>query len=204
MSSGGPCRVLLSGGLDSSACLVWALEHFGHVDAVGFDYGQHHRRELKAAQAIAELLGVSFRIERIEGLRGGLLNGGRMGPGAIVPGRNVAFVRAALAMAPRPSAIVLGATAEDQAVFDDCRRYRMDAWELALGVKILSPLVTKTKEDVILSLGEHRSRILDLSWSCYQGGSEPCGTCGACVVRAQGIERAELDSTDSRGGRSGS
>jgi len=180
-------RVLLSGGLDSAACLVWAVDSFDDVDAVGFDYGQAHRRELDSAQQIADLLSVSFRIRRIEGLRGGILDGGRMGPGAVVPGRNVTFVRAALAMAPRPSAIVLGATAEDQAVFDDCRRYRMDAWELALGVRILSPLITKTKPDVIRALGAYRSAILNASWSCYQGGLEPCGTCAACKIRDRGI-----------------
>ena len=38
--------VLFSGGQDSTTCLAWALEHFDHVETVGFDYGQRHAVEL--------------------------------------------------------------------------------------------------------------------------------------------------------------
>ena len=41
-----PALVLLSGGQDSATCLAWALDRFGHVETLGFDYGQRHRIEL--------------------------------------------------------------------------------------------------------------------------------------------------------------
>jgi 7-cyano-7-deazaguanine synthase len=44
--------VLFSGGQDSSTCLAWALERFGHVETLGFDYGQRHLVELDCRAAI--------------------------------------------------------------------------------------------------------------------------------------------------------
>src|SRR5690606_13427363 len=38
--------VLLSGGQDSATCLAWALDRYGYVETLGFDYGQRHRAEL--------------------------------------------------------------------------------------------------------------------------------------------------------------
>jgi len=42
--------VLFSGGQDSAACLLWALETFASVETIGFDYGQRHKVELEVRQ----------------------------------------------------------------------------------------------------------------------------------------------------------
>ena len=39
--------VLFSGGQDSATCLAWALDRYGHVETLGFDYGQRHAVELE-------------------------------------------------------------------------------------------------------------------------------------------------------------
>src|SRR5688500_19023191 len=39
--------VLFSGGQDSATCLAWALQRFGRVEMLGFDYGQRHAIELE-------------------------------------------------------------------------------------------------------------------------------------------------------------
>jgi thiol:disulfide interchange protein DsbD len=44
--------VLFSGGQDSATCLAWALERFGRVETIGFDYGQRHRVELACRNAV--------------------------------------------------------------------------------------------------------------------------------------------------------
>ncbi|MBQ2664872.1 MAG: 7-cyano-7-deazaguanine synthase, partial [Clostridia bacterium] len=46
--------VVLSGGQDSTTCLFWAIDRFGkeNVSAVGFDYGQRHKKELECAKDI--------------------------------------------------------------------------------------------------------------------------------------------------------
>ena len=48
----GHALVLFSGGQDSTTCLAWALEHFAHVETIGFDYGQRHHIELQARRTV--------------------------------------------------------------------------------------------------------------------------------------------------------
>ncbi len=44
--------VLFSGGQDSATCLAWALNRFGRVETIGFDYGQRHVVELQLRGAV--------------------------------------------------------------------------------------------------------------------------------------------------------
>ena len=44
---------LLSGGLDSATAIAIAIEKGHRVIGLSFNYGQRHKRELKAAQKIA-------------------------------------------------------------------------------------------------------------------------------------------------------
>ena len=178
-------RVLLSGGLDSAACLVWALhkwalDEFDTVDAVGFDYGQPHRKELAAAVRVANALSADYWTERLV-LSGGLLDGGTEGAATVVPDRNAAFLRAA---APGASALVLGCTAEDQEHYPDCRPEFVEAMTAELGIPVHAPLITKTKAEVWAMVPPEVRR---LTWSCYVGGQELCGVCGACRVRALAV-----------------
>jgi len=64
--------VILSGGQDSTTCLLWAKERYKEVHAITFDYGQKHRIEINAASYIATACGVaSHRIMDVAGtLRG--------------------------------------------------------------------------------------------------------------------------------------
>lgn len=63
--------VVLSGGQDSTTCLLWAKNSpdlFDTVRAVSFDYGQRHRVELQSAARVAELVGVPYEEINIQGL----------------------------------------------------------------------------------------------------------------------------------------
>jgi 7-cyano-7-deazaguanine synthase len=64
--------VVLSGGQDSTTCLLWAKQRYKEVFAVTFDYGQKHRVEIDAATCIASMVGVDLhRIINVSGtLRG--------------------------------------------------------------------------------------------------------------------------------------
>src|SRR6478609_401506 len=53
--------VLFSGGQDSTVCLAWALARYARVETVGFDYGQRHRVELEARQAVRRKLAEASR-----------------------------------------------------------------------------------------------------------------------------------------------
>ena len=46
--------VLFSGGQDSATCLAWALDRFGHVETLGFDYGQRHAVELECRATVRD------------------------------------------------------------------------------------------------------------------------------------------------------
>ncbi|MBQ2669728.1 MAG: 7-cyano-7-deazaguanine synthase, partial [Clostridia bacterium] len=54
--------VVLSGGQDSTTCLFWAIDRFGreNVSAVGFDYGQRHKKELECAKDICADAGIEY------------------------------------------------------------------------------------------------------------------------------------------------
>ena len=58
----GEAIVLLSGGLDSATAAAWAVAEGYSVTAISFDYGQRHRIELQAAQAVANALGISDHV----------------------------------------------------------------------------------------------------------------------------------------------
>ena len=58
--------VILSGGQDSTTCLLWAKKKYKKVFAVSFDYNQRHIKELECAKEICDELGVEHRILDME------------------------------------------------------------------------------------------------------------------------------------------
>jgi 7-cyano-7-deazaguanine synthase len=146
--------VLFSGGQDSTVCLAWALESFGRVETIGFDYGQRHAVELDvrpklrvglkalsekwrsrlgddhlvkldALSAISET--ALTRDVAIEVAESGL-------PTTFVPGRNLVFFTFAGALAYRRGIkhIVAGMCETDYSGYPDCRDDTIKAMQLAL------------------------------------------------------------------------
>lgn len=62
--------VLLSGGIDSSTCLGFAVRDHGraNVTAISIDYGQRHLKEMEQAQKVAEYFSVAHEIHPIVGI----------------------------------------------------------------------------------------------------------------------------------------
>lgn len=201
--------VLLSGGLDSVAALCWAQARYVELEAISFDYGQPNRnQEIPAAQRSAKARGVSWRViglhdamrpEKPQGLLGAVhdYDGSKFGgtDKAFVPGRNVILAAAALAHAcswwPTGNVdIVMGACAEDQAGFHDCRPGNLD--KLAMGfracfghsVTFKLPWADKTKSQILYAIRPDVDslEIVRRSYSCYREDG-PCLRCGACVKR---------------------
>ncbi|ENZ81346.1 MULTISPECIES: 7-cyano-7-deazaguanine synthase QueC [Caulobacter] len=165
--------VLFSGGQDSSVCLAWALERYGRVETVGFDYGQRHAIEMEARQTVrreiaarfprwAERLGEDHVLDirsfgavaqsaltadrAIEMTERGL-------PSTFVPGRNLVFLIYAAALADRRGidALVGGMCETDFSGYPDCRRDTLDAMQGALNLgmdrnfRVETPLMWLTK-----------------------------------------------------------
>ena len=210
--------VLLSGGLDSTTALYWALKRGYKAVALAFDYGQRHSRELLAARAIANrakvplhevklalpwlktssLVSKSLALPDVPLAKIGL---GRI-PSTYVPGRNTMFVALGISLADsiEAEAILIGANALDYSGYPDCRPdyYRALAKVAALGTKrgaegrplrILTPLI-KLDKKAIVKLALRVGAPLDLTWSCYQGSSSPCERCDSCKLRAKGFKEA--------------
>lgn len=214
--------VLLSGGLDSSTALAWAIRRQGWAcHTVAFDYGQRHRVELQAAERVADSLGAaSHRVIRVDlaTIGGSALTGDIAVPKdqepsdeipvTYVPARNLIFLSLAAALAETVQAehLVIGANIVDYSGYPDCRPEFLDAFIRAanLGTRagtggqpmqIAAPLV-RLKKSEIIALGRELGLDYGLTRSCYdpRPDGSPCGHCDSCRFRQQGF--AELGLVD--------
>lgn len=219
--SPGRAVLLLSGGLDSSTCLLIAREQGFEVHALSFDYGQRHRIELDAACAIAKRYGArEHRIVRVDlpGAASSALTEpalavpkDRLGQDAIpityVPARNTLFLAHAIAWAePLDAAdVFLGANALDYSGYPDCRPEFLEAFERManlgtragvegrLAFRIRAPLLRMTKAEIVKE-GARLGLDFGLTSSCYDPGPDgrPCGGCDSCLLRIKGFREAGL------------
>lgn len=207
---------LLSGGLDSTVTLAWALHQGYEVTALTINYGQRHKRELDAARAVTAHYKVPHIIMDfpLTGFRSALTDEsipipdrkpeeiGYDIPETYVPARNIVFLSlaAGLAESVDASAVFIGANAIDYSGYPDCRPEFFQAFEqmLELGtkrgvlghpVRIEHPILKKTKAEIV-KLGLKLDAPLHLTWSCYRGGEKACGHCDSCVLRLKGFKEA--------------
>lgn len=212
--------VLLSGGLDSSTCLLIAREEGFEVHALSFDYGQRHAVELDKARAVALRYAVAeHRVARIDfpapgasaltdpGLAVPRESLGQVSiPITYVPARNTLLLAHALAWAEALGAfdIFLGANALDYSGYPDCRPEFLEAFERManLGTKagvegarfrIRAPLLALTKGQIV-ARGAALGLDFGLTSSCYDPGPDgsPCGRCDSCLLRRKGFQEAGL------------
>jgi 7-cyano-7-deazaguanine synthase len=206
--------VLLSGGLDSATTLYYALNEGYSVEALVFDYGQKHKREIRCAQALARVAGVpAFKVKIALPWRGSSLldpgikvpdKGVRKNtiPSTYVPARNIIFVSFAASCAEAVGArtVFIGANAVDYSGYPDCRPEFFSAFQKALdaglkagvehrGIRICTPLLKLSKAGIV-RLGTRLGVPFEKTWSCYNGEGVPCGVCDSCRLRAGGFKEA--------------
>ena len=148
--------VLFSGGQDSTTCLAWALDRFGEVETLGFDYGQRHRVELDVRPTVLAALrdqlpqlaaglgddhvidlAVLGEISETALTREAAITMQANGlPNTFVPGRNLVFLTFAGALAYRRGVkhIVAGMCETDFSGYPDCRDDTVKAMQLALNL----------------------------------------------------------------------
>ncbi len=158
--------VLFSGGQDSSVCLAWALARHGHVETVGFDYGQRHAVEMEQRSVVRDAVRARFpqwagRLgeDHVLDLRGfGAVGETAMTqdrafevtekglPNTFVPGRNLVFLTYAAALADRRQLkfLVGGMCETDFSGYPDCRRDALEALETALNMGMAQDFVVET------------------------------------------------------------
>lgn len=219
-SAGTAAVVLLSGGLDSSTALAWAIAQGYASHALTVDYGQRHRIEIAAAGRVARALGaVTHRVIGVD-LRaiGGsaltaeievpkqrpLASMAAEIPLTYVPARNTVLLSLALAWAETLGAndLVAGMNALDYSGYPDCRPEYLRAFEqvATLGTRagasgatfrIHAPLVALDKAGIV-RLGTSLGVDFALTHSCYDpaGDGAACGACDACLLRLKGFQEA--------------
>ena len=221
--------VLFSGGQDSGTCLAWALDRFHRVETVGFDYGQRHAVELAVRPRFAAGLRGAFpawaarlgddhvldlsvlgRLSETALTREVAIAADASGlPNTFVPGRNLAFLVTAAALAYRRGLkhLVTGVCETDFSGYPDCRDDTIKAMQVALNLGmearfvIHTPLMWRDKAatwalaetlggDALLGL------VRDETHTCYLGDRSRhhawgygCGECPACRLRADGFDR---------------
>ena len=158
--------VLFSGGQDSTTCLAWALERYGRVETIGFDYGQRHAIELEVRpQLLAQMrahkpewaarlgddhmidLGLISQLSHTamtEDIEIVMQENGL--PNTFVPGRNLMFMMTAATLAYRRGLNVLvgGMCETDYSGYPDCRDDTMKALQVALNHGMATRLKLET------------------------------------------------------------
>lgn len=211
--------VLLSGGVDSSTALALAKEKYGNnLLALSMFYGQKHKRELEAAQAVADYYKVELRFLDLSLIFAGsncsLLSSSniaipkksyaeqlkeRQGEAVItyVPFRNGLFLAAAASIALDNGCDVIyyGPHQDDAAgnAYPDCSSEFNAAMNQAVylgsGGKVqLEAPFVEMTKKDIIALGHKLGVPYELTWSCYCGEKAPCGTCGTCIDRKAAFE----------------
>lgn len=196
--------ILLSGGLDSATTLYYAKKQNYQLSALIFDYKQRHKKEIRCAKKIAVLNDIpyfmiktnlswaqsSLTCPRIKVPLGQKLNRKEI-PATYVSGRNIIFLSYAFSLAESIGAqkIFIGAHVQDYSGYPDCRPEFIRAFESAAnrgikdkGIKIVAPLLHKTKKEIV-KLGNVLGVPFQYTWSCYQGGKNPCLQCDSCRFR---------------------
>ncbi|MGB3515531.1 MAG: 7-cyano-7-deazaguanine synthase QueC [Elainellaceae cyanobacterium] len=220
--------VLLSGGLDSATAAAQAIADGYEAIALSFQYGQRHQRELAAALQVVRHLGIQqhFMLDVNLGQWGGSSltdaamtlpqDGVQSGviPNTYVPGRNTVFIALALSLAEaqQAEAIYLGINAVDYSGYPDCRPDYLAAFQQLANLsskvglegkapQLVAPLVQDSKVDIVrraLALGVP----IHQTWSCYEGGEQPCGLCDSCRIRDRALIDAGRPDLASAVGRS--
>jgi len=207
--------VVLSGGQDSTTCLYWAIDKFGHesVSSVTFDYGQRHRIELTSAAEIADFTGVPnvvLPIDTFAALGGDALTATDIAvestldkesglPNTFVPGRNLIFLTFAAAFAYQRNIahLVTGVAQTDYSGYPDCREETMKSLQTAIQqgmeseLQIHTPLMHLSKKETVeLAQALGALPAMAMTHTCYNGERPPCGHCAACELRAKGFAEA--------------
>ena len=209
------CVIPVSGGLDSSVILHWVASEGAEIHAISFNYGQKHlrkemecaKKQVKGVTASHKVIDLSFfrDIVTTSALTNDQIDVAKTrdvlgDPQTVnyVPNRNMMMLSicTAYAEAIQAESVYHGAALIDsQAGFwDGSIEFiqlinKVNKLNRKCQIEILAPLITKSKEDIILKGIDVGVDFRD-TWTCYEGGDKACGECTACSSRIQGFLNA--------------
>jgi len=203
-----------------SVTMLYALAEMGQpVEALSFNYGQKHKKELDYVQFHVDNLGsLDWKIIDLTSVaqlltRSALVGEREVPEGhyehetmkqTVVPNRNMimASIAAAACINEGGRLLGLGVHAGDHAIYPDCRPEFIRSLEVTLHVanagfihpqfEIYSPFVHMTKAEIV-RMGQQYDIDYSQTWSCYKGGEVHCGKCGTCVERKEAFAIARVE-----------
>lgn len=172
--------LLLSGGIDSTACLVFYLKEKFHVECLHISFGQPaSEQERAAAERVARHFDVSLTILRWSGSMNFM-------DGEIV-GRNAFFLLGALIEIGGNSGILATGIHAGTSYFDCSQEFISSLQTVFDGycdgqVRLAAPFIEWSKQQVF-AFCESEEVPIDLTYSCEKGTEQPCGECLSCRDR---------------------
>jgi len=205
--------IIYSGGMDSFTLLNLYLSRGIEVQALSFDYGQKHKKELRFAKNVCEDLKVPHKIIDLSSInqlfgKSALTSDIDVPNGhytdssmriTIVPNRNMILLALAMGYAISINFNTVGYAAHsgDSTVYPDCRPLFVDRLRYLAEVidynriYIDAPFLHYSKAE-ILSKGIELKLDYSKTWSCYKGGAKACGRCGTCVEGLEAVAMNEV------------
>jgi 7-cyano-7-deazaguanine synthase len=203
---------LVSGGIDSTVALWWALDQGYEVHALTMHYFKRPPPERQATETITELAGVELTAIEMPWMREledpvhPLLDNPALAdaPEGYVPARNPILYALAAHVAEIVGAetVVGGHNGVDPERFPDAsasffERFgdlMADSLHSDVDLTIEQPLLGLDKTEVV-ERGLERGAPVEASWSCYELGPDPRRECPACEERARAFQAAGVGGT---------
>ena len=205
--------VIYSGGLDSFTLLNAAIREGNYVEAITFNYGQKHKKEIDYASQVCSKLNIPQEIVNLDLEKifsdSALVGDIKIPKGnydkdkmkqTVVPNRNMIMisVAASLAIKNELDCLWYGAHAGDHEIYPDCRPEFIEKLGAVLSIcdyhklKFEAPYMKMNKNE-ILSKGLKMNLNYAQAWTCYVGGSKPCLKCSSCLERASAFKFNKVD-----------
>lgn len=171
--------VLMSGGIDSTACAHFLANREMAVHGIFLDFGQCASvLERRAAHAIAESINIPLHSFSVVGAS--------FSSGELV-GRNAFLLHsAAFLTGLRRGLVALGVHAGTP--YHDCSLGFVESMARSFAensdgaLSVVAPFVTWSKGDVFQYFMSEKLP-LELTYSCEAGADPPCGLCASCLDR---------------------
>lgn len=207
--------VILSGGMDSATLLYDIVDRGYEVEALSFNYGQRHYKELVSAIRLCHELNIRHKIADVSMVGKQLLGGSSQTSDnisvphghyeaenmklTVVPNRNMVMISLAVgyALSINAEKVFYGAHSGDHFIYADCRFEFVEALNKAIQlcddkkIELVAPYLKFDKGDIVI-LGKKLKVPYELTWTCYEGKPLACGKCGACQERLEAFKKAGM------------
>lgn len=172
--------ILLSGGIDSTACVHYYLDQWFDVKGVFIDYGQKARKnEFYSANKIASHYGIE--LNRLTFTSSQMFTQGE------IKGRNAFLVLGTLLAYPKFRGIFALGIHSGLPYYDCSEQFVKKINEILTGytdgqVTLDTPFIHWDKK-MIFEYCKDNDVPIHLTYSCENGSDEPCGMCRSCLDR---------------------